>query len=86
MVSGILFCIWQDFQKNDPNFSSIWLISDNENSTWTRVGPSVPATSLRGNMCWVRDPVAGVAGEGKRGHRGDGVVESRGCLERFPGQ
>ena len=28
MVSGILFCIWQDFQKNDPNFSSIWLISD----------------------------------------------------------
>ena len=40
----------------------------------------------QGNMCWVRDPVAGVAGEGKRGHLGDGVVESRGCLERFPGQ
>ena len=27
------------------------------------MGPSDPATSLRGNMCWVDDCVAGVAGE-----------------------
>ena len=27
-----------------------------------RWGPSGPATSLRGNMCWVCDPVAGGGG------------------------
>ena len=49
------------FSENDPNFSSIWLMSDSENGTWTWVGLSGPATSLRGNMCWVcdRDRVAG---------------------------
>ena len=60
------------FSENDPNFSSIWLISDNENGTWTRVGPSGPATSLRGNMCWVRDRVVGGEGreEGESGRWG----------------
>ena len=53
------------FSENDPNFSSIWLISDNENGTWTRMGPSGPATSLRGNMYWVGDRVAGVEGESR---------------------
>ena len=53
------------FSENDPNFSSIWLMSDNENGTWTRVGPSGPATSLRGNMYCVGDRVAGVEGESR---------------------
>ena len=35
------------------------LISDNGNGTWTWVGPSGPAMSLRENMCWVHDCVAG---------------------------
>ena len=63
------------FSENDPNFSSIWLMSDNENGTWTQVGPSGPATSLRGNMCWVRDHVAGGEGrgEGESGRWGSGV-------------
>ena len=42
------------------------LISDNENGTWTWVGPSGPAMSLRENMCWVHDCV------GKRGGMGQG--------------
>ena len=43
----------------------MWLISDNENGTWTRVGPSGPTTFLRGNICWVLDPVAGGEGRGE---------------------
>ena len=65
------------FSENDPNFSSIWLMSDNENGTWTQAGPSGPATSLRGNMCWVGDRVAGARGRG-RGSRGDGVAGWKG--------
>ena len=41
-------------------------------------GPSGPATSLRGNMCWVHDCVAGVGwrigGVGEMGSQGQGGV------------
>ena len=72
------------FSENDPNFSSIWLISDNENGTWHRVGPSGPATSLRGNMCWVHDCVAGGEGSGEEdsGRWGSGVKEESGEVSR----
>ena len=72
------------FSENDPNFSSIWLISDHENGTWTRVGPSGPATSLRGS-CWVHDRVAvgEGRGEGESGRWSSGV---EGESERFLGQ
>ena len=74
------------FSENDPNFASIWLMSDNENGTWTRVGPSGPATPLRGNMCWECDHVAGVGRkEGGEGSQGDGVAGLRESQERFGG-
>ena len=42
-------------------------MSDNENGTWTRVGPSGPATSLRGNVLGTdHDRVAGGEGSGER--------------------
>ena len=70
---------------SDPNFSSLWLMSDNENGTWTRMGPSGPATSLRGNLCWGHDHVAG-GGKGGMGSWGDGVAGLRGSQERFRSQ
>ena len=69
------------FSENDPNFYSIWLISDKENGTWSRVGPSGPATSPRGNMCWVVT-LWQWEKEGGRGSRGDGVAGWRGSQER----
>ena len=47
------------------------------------MGPSGPATSLRGNMCWVRDRVAGGEGRG-RGSQGDGVA-GRGGVRKVSG-
>ena len=43
--------------------------SDNENGTWTQVGPSGPATSLRGNVLGT-----GPCGR-RREKRGGGVRE-----------
>ena len=36
-------------------------------------GPSGPATSLGGNMCWVHDCVAGGGGYGESGRWGSGA-------------
>ena len=62
--------------------------SDNENGTWTQVGPSGPATSLRGNMCWVPDPVAGGegSGDGESGRWGSGVEGESGEVSRPVGE
>ena len=72
------------FSENDPNFSSSWLISDNENGMWTWVGPSGPVTSLRGNICQVHEGVVG----GER--RGEGesaeILGSVGELDEGEGE
>ena len=73
------------FSENDPNFSSIWLMSDNENGTWTRVGPSGPTTSLRRNTCWVCDCMAG-SREAGRGNWRNGLVGLRETQETFQSQ
>ena len=73
------------FSENDPNFSSIWLVSDNESGTWTRVGPSGPATSLRGHKCWVCDCVAG-GREAGRGNWRNVVVGLGETQETFQSQ
>ena len=48
------------------------------------MGPSGPATSLRGNMCWVHDCVAGGEGSGEEdsGRWGSGVKEESGEVSR----
>ena len=58
--------------------------SDNENGTWTQVGPSGPATSLRGNVlgtgpCGRRRETRGL----QKWSQGDGVAGLRGSQERF---
>ena len=73
------------FSENDPNFSSIWLMSDNENGTWTQVGPSGSATSLRGNKHWVCNCVA-VGREAGRGNWRNGVVGLGETQETFQSQ
>ena len=53
-------------------------MSDNENGTWTRVGPSGPAVlpPLSGETCWVHDRGGEVGGGGAASGRWGSRVEA----------